>query len=114
LELLLDKNKQVNSCVQFPDFFVLLFQKEEPSNSFLKTCRCTEVGKVKSGHIASVCKVLLHTEQHNRSPLFFPRFFLPVDNNDNNKDKVGGCGAEPATRMVNLASLLMTADIGCF
>jgi hypothetical protein len=101
----------------FLNFFALLFRKEEPSNSFLKTCRCTEAGKVKSGNIASVCKVLLHTEQHNRSPLFFPRFFLPIDDNDdddNDDDKVGGGSAAPVTRMVNSASLLTTTDIGCF
>ncbi len=63
-----------------------------------------------------MCKVLLHTEQHNQSPLFFPRFFLPINNNDNDNDddKVGGGDAAPMMRMVNLASLLMTADIGCF
>ncbi len=46
---------------------------------------------MKSGNIASVCKVLLHTEQYNRSPLFPPRFFLPINNNNNNNNnKVGG------------------------
>jgi hypothetical protein len=104
----------VDSCVQFPDFFALLFQKEEPSNFFLKTCQCTEVGKVKSSNIASVCKVLLHTEQHNQSPLFFPQFFLPINDDDNNEDKVGGGGTVLVTRMVNLASLSTTADIGRF
>jgi hypothetical protein len=60
-------------------------------------------------------KVLLLTEQHNKVPLFFPRFFLPIDNNeDDNDNKVGGGGAKPVTRMVNLALLSMTADIGCF
>jgi hypothetical protein len=58
--------------------------------------------------------VLLHTEQHNRLPLFFPRFFLPINDNDDDDDKVGGGGAAPVTRMVNLASLSTTADIGRF
>ncbi len=70
---------------------------------------------MKSGNIASVCKVLLHTEQHNQLPLFFPQFFLPIDDDNNdNDDKVGGGGATPVTRMVNLASLSTTADIGRF
>jgi hypothetical protein len=108
--------KQTYLSIPVYDFliFFLLFQKEEPSNSFLKTCQCTEAGKGKSGSVASVCKVLLHTEQHNRLPLFFPRFFLPIDNNDDNGDKVGGGGAVPVMRMVNLASLSTTTDIGCF
>ncbi len=47
---------------------------------------------MKSGNIASVCMVLLHTEQHNQLPLFFYQFFLPIDedNNNNNNNKVGG------------------------
>ncbi len=69
---------------------------------------------MKSGNIASVCKVLLHTEQHNRLPLFFLRFFLPINNNDDDYNKVEGGGAAPVTCMVNLASLSTTADIGCF
>ncbi len=58
--------------------------------------------------------MLLHTEQHNQLPLFFPHFFLPINDNEDNDDKVGGVGAVPVTRMVNLASLSTTADIGCF
>ncbi len=69
---------------------------------------------MKSGNIASVCKVLSHTEQHNQLPLFFPRFFLPIDDDDEDNDKVGGGGAALVTHMVNSVSLLTTTDIGRF
>jgi hypothetical protein len=55
--------KQSYFSIPVPEFFVLLFQKEEPSSSFLKTCQCTEAEKVKSGNIASVCKVFSRVHQ---------------------------------------------------
>jgi hypothetical protein len=61
-----------------------------------------------------VCKVLLHTKQHNQSPLFFPQFFLPIDYNNVNGGKVWGGGAASVMRMVNSALLSRTADIGRF